>query len=388
MTQTEPKAAADGFIVWTLNRSGTHFTDVYGARLAVRREAPRKQAFTAKIDGELIGVFPGLKAATDAAETEALARLRALVAQTEPKAAHGLYLDAFGLFKGRAAGSHCFVQILARLHGDHTPPDHVLFVEDEEVYGAAALSDFAPDTPAVDEALTDHSELEDRRHGGDPDDDEAMELRAPFSQEADRILASIPRLTPDDVAHLPLIGGPDETAALRARVAELEAEVERLRTPTPTPKADAGSWEWYFAPFEESPADGPWPSKISAIHAAISDETGLYEDERSFVVFEATNPPVLLSDWVEFDRVLERAEDAILDSDRVSSDYDDGGIFNATPEQEADLIAALKREADVWQARHGLAFVVRTFEDTRNTDHICLPADETQARAALERGPQ
>lgn len=125
---------------------------------------------------------------------------------------------------------------------------------------------------------------------------------------------------------------------------------------TATIEAPLGHW------YHTTDLDGVWNGKCTTREEAIAEGRGEYEDE-SFYVAWATNPPIKLSEWVETDRILERADDELSDSDRVNCDFDDSGIFVATPEQERDLAARIKKACDEWQVAHGLVFTVNTFAD-------------------------
>jgi hypothetical protein len=114
---------------------------------------------------------------------------------------------------------------------------------------------------------------------------------------------------------------------------------------------------WYFSSSDD---EGPWHGGFFYREDAVSAGRDEYEGEDFFVVW-AVNSPIRLADWIEADRTLEKAEDSLADSDRVNSEFDDGGVFDATPEQENDLIARLKRACDEWQGEHGLVFSVNTF---------------------------
>jgi hypothetical protein len=116
----------------------------------------------------------------------------------------------------------------------------------------------------------------------------------------------------------------------------------------------------------------------------INDGAGEISDNSEFAhifqVAEATNPPIMLRDWIGADNALERADESIYDNDRVSSEYDDT-IFDVTPEQDADLQLRIKKACDEWQETHGLKFKTSTFEKMRSHEEINIPKTATHAPA-------
>ena len=137
-------------------------------------------------------------------------------------------------------------------------------------------------------------------------------------------------------------------------------------------------WKWYAGYDEEWFTIGPEDTKDAIIQAATGDCIGEFKNEvgdwcLGFHIAEARQDPLLLADWVSADHTLERAEDNISDSDRVSSESDDGPWFECTPDQEADLDERIKRACAEWQAANGLVFPCRTFTHTRNQEYIVVP---------------
>jgi len=125
--------------------------------------------------------------------------------------------------------------------------------------------------------------------------------------------------------------------------------------------------KWFHASFEDSEHwAGGFDTREEVIAAGMRD----YDD--FFHICLATNPPVMLKDWIG--DLLEDAEDAIQDSDRISYDFDDGTIFNVTPEQEKDLTARIRQACDEWQAAHSLVFTVRTFHSMDEIERIDVQA--------------
>lgn len=145
-----------------------------------------------------------------------------------------------------------------------------------------------------------------------------------------------------------------------------------------------GAWQWWAGSDEEWCTVGPEDAREAIIQAAINDSLGEFEHEGggwnlSFHIVEARQDPLRLADWIEADRLLERAEEGMSDSDRVSSEYDDGPWFECTPEQEKDLEERVKRACDEWQAAHGLVFSCATFSHTRNKEHVIVELPDDRA---------
>lgn len=142
-------------------------------------------------------------------------------------------------------------------------------------------------------------------------------------------------------------------------------------------------WQWWAGTSEELCWVGPEDTREAIIQAATNDSLGEFQDEKDghwklgFYIVEARQDPLRLADWIESDRLLERAEDSVADSDRTSSECDDGPWFRCTPEQEQDLEERIKRACDEWQADHQLTFSCMTFSHTRNQRHVVvdLPQD-------------
>ncbi len=162
-------------------------------------------------------------------------------------------------------------------------------------------------------------------------------------------------------------------------------EIERAAAPprhhvVPT----TGAWQWWAGSDEEWCTVGPEDTRGAIIQAATNDSLGEFEHEGggwnlSFHIVEARQDPLRLADWIEADRLLERAEESMSDSDRVSSEYDDGPWFECTPEQEKDLEERVKRACDEWQAAHRLVFTCATFSHTRNKEHVIVELPDDRA---------
>lgn len=139
-------------------------------------------------------------------------------------------------------------------------------------------------------------------------------------------------------------------------------------------------WTWWASSDGELYQIGPCASRAEAIAEAVSDEVG-YLDDGAFriEVCEARIDPMRLADFIGADGLLERADEEAWDSDRVCSEFDDGPIFDVTPDQEKDLIERIKRACDEWQEAHGLTFKVSTFSAMRNGEVVTLTPDEATA---------
>ncbi|WP_353429219.1 hypothetical protein [Paracoccus denitrificans] len=139
-------------------------------------------------------------------------------------------------------------------------------------------------------------------------------------------------------------------------------------------------WQWYSGRNDENFSFGPCDTREEAIRLAVED--GMCEErsaddpevwENHIHLVEAQSAPLRLADWIGTDTLLERADEAVADSDRICHEHGDGPWFEATPEQEADLAARLCRACDEWQAAHGLTFTCRTFSATRNAEFVIVP---------------
>ena len=141
-------------------------------------------------------------------------------------------------------------------------------------------------------------------------------------------------------------------------------------------------WNWWAGCNEEWLSVGPCPTRQHAIDEMVNDGGGEYLDEtqdppvwmNAFHVVEAKQDPLRLADWIGADWMLDRADEALADSDRVSCENDDGPWFEATKEQEYDLADRLKRACDEWQFAHSLKFKSTTFSHSRNSETIKTPA--------------
>lgn len=134
-------------------------------------------------------------------------------------------------------------------------------------------------------------------------------------------------------------------------------------------------WKWFGGHDEEHCVYGPCDSREEVIAEAVTDGLGEFQDEAGqwkigVYVCEAKNEPLRIAKWVDADRIIERADESVYDSDRVNIDFDDGEIFKCTPEQQADFVERIKRACDEWQDSHGLQFTVSTFSHVRNNEYV------------------
>lgn len=149
-------------------------------------------------------------------------------------------------------------------------------------------------------------------------------------------------------------------AAIKDAMGEAMAEAQA----TSDPPADDG-WRWYAGGFEDAEVwEGPFSTREKAIAAGLL----VYPD--GVYVAEGRNPPVLLSDYAPIDRFRELCDEALLDSDRVSYEFDDDYAFDCTPVQDKDLQERLRRACDDWQQAHGLVFTVRTIAEMRGGEYV------------------
>ncbi len=139
------------------------------------------------------------------------------------------------------------------------------------------------------------------------------------------------------------------------------------------------AWEWWASRDAEIYRIGPCKSRdeviAEATHAGEGIE-GTAEDGSHIVTFyivEAQRGNLRLADWIGAEDALERADESVADSDVTGSEADEPPYFKATPDQEADLAARLRRACDDWQEAHGLTFTCATFSASRNEETITVP---------------
>lgn len=186
-----------------------------------------------------------------------------------------------------------------------------------------------------------------------------------------------------------IASGPSPSAALSALLEAITGGSAVAATPKDDPTT--GAWQWWAGSSEEWCTVGPEGTREAIIQAATNDSLGEFEHEGggwnlSFHIVEARQDPLRLADWIGADQLIERANDDMSDSDRVSSEYDDGPWFECTPEQEKDLEMRIKRACDEWQAAHGLRFSCSTFSHTRNSENIIVELPDDRAPVAATEG--
>lgn len=145
-------------------------------------------------------------------------------------------------------------------------------------------------------------------------------------------------------------------------------------------------WAWWAGRDDEFFTVGPCTSREEAISAAVRD--GCCEDRaddgEGFVnriyLVEAQNAPLRLADFIDVEQMIERADEDIGESDRVSYEFgDEPPYFDPTPEQTADLTQRVKAAVEAWQDAHGITVTTCTFSATRNREFVVLPAPEKAA---------
>ncbi|MDQ7775288.1 MAG: hypothetical protein Q4615_04895 [Paracoccus aminovorans] len=171
---------------------------------------------------------------------------------------------------------------------------------------------------------------------------------------------------------------------------DIAAELLALRRPIEPAAVDV-PWEWWAGQNEEYFTIGPCATREEAIAEAVSDgccesqvpsedPDAPEEWEHRICLLEAQQAPLRLADWIGAEDALEKADEWVAESDRAT-EYDEGPWFEATPEQEADLVTRLRRACDEWQAAHGLIFNARSFSAVRTNDFVVVPADRREPPA-------
>lgn len=190
-----------------------------------------------------------------------------------------------------------------------------------------------------------------------------------------------------------LVARQEARTALSAVVSALIAKRGAPDIDQHAPIKTEGEWQWWAGGSEEWFTVGPEASRDDVIEAARNDCLGETDDggdwHLSFHIVEARQDGLRLADWIGCDRMLEYAEDSVADSDRSSSEYDDGPYFDVSPDVEKDLVDRIRRTCDQWQTDHSLVFTCRTFSHTRNSEHVVVdhPDIDTDARQTCGKSP-
>lgn len=236
-----------------------------------------------------------------------------------------------------------------------------------------------------------------RNHMGKSEFD--IEARAALEDDIDRCPICAVPFKPEDVCADDVTEGTCHAECLEGSpVVDLDTGAELpngkadtylyrdVMAPPPQPHVPAmkAPWQWWAGSTEECFTVGPEDTREAIIQAATNDSLGEFQHEEGgwnlgFHIVEARSDPLRLADWIESDRLLERAEDSVADSDRISSENDEGPWFDCTPEQEKDLEERVKRACDEWEAAHGLTFACATFSHTRNQEHIVVELPDDRA---------
>lgn len=133
-------------------------------------------------------------------------------------------------------------------------------------------------------------------------------------------------------------------------------------------------WGWYVAQFEDDDTwEGPFLTRDEAVRVGleIAREVG----SETIYIAECRKQPVMLSAYVSAVGLLGAATEAFRGSDRAAGDDCDEEIFRCPAGQLYDLEVRLKRACDEWQARYGLVFPPKTFNQNRNYESIDVPPD-------------
>jgi hypothetical protein len=143
-----------------------------------------------------------------------------------------------------------------------------------------------------------------------------------------------------------------------------------------------GQWQWWISGDAEN-YQGPFASREEASAEARGQAMGEHLDERGvtmlrFYITEARQDPLVLADWIDVEEVIDRAEEALVVSDRVGAECDKGPWFDYPAATFADLEARIKQACTDWQTAHGLVFTCRTFSASRNEETILIPAREDE----------
>lgn len=137
-------------------------------------------------------------------------------------------------------------------------------------------------------------------------------------------------------------------------------------------------WRWWCSSDAET-YQGPHFTREDAIAAGLDYSMGEHRDESGklmchFYIAEARQAPLLLSDWIDVERMIIDADETLSESDRTAAECDEGPFFEVSSEQHNDLEARIKAACNEWQKAHALVFTCKTFSDSRNQETILRPA--------------
>lgn len=143
-------------------------------------------------------------------------------------------------------------------------------------------------------------------------------------------------------------------------------------------------WKWYSGNDEEHFSLGPFETRQDAIDTARDDACGEFQDvDGSWKVgihlVEARKESLRLSEWIDVERMIERADEDVGESDRASEN-DDPPYFDIGPAYAAVLERRIKAVVDAWQKSSGLTFDTYTFSAMRNPEYVVVPHPYNEAK--------
>lgn len=154
-------------------------------------------------------------------------------------------------------------------------------------------------------------------------------------------------------------------------------ETIRALSAEPVQVNTQGEWLWWGGNDEEFYTYGGYAFKEAVIEEALHDKSGEFQDENGvwkieLHICEARQDPLRFADWLDIDQIIDWAEGSLADSDRVSTEHDDGTQFDLNEAQKEDLEARIHEACDAWQVAHGLIFNTNTFSKIRNHEYLVL----------------
>lgn len=137
------------------------------------------------------------------------------------------------------------------------------------------------------------------------------------------------------------------------------------------------NWAWWAGTeYSDTFAVGPCATRQEAIDQACAEKVGYREKDGEaycrMTITEAINPALQLSDWIDVEEMVDRADEQVADSDRVCYEFDEPPYFAIEPEAFKDLTDRVKRAVSDWQKIHRPNFKVCTFERMRNTETVII----------------